>query len=101
MGFRAFIERQAGELEQAWATLGRFFLSRRRGGVRQLPASAAELSPVQLYALTLLAEGPIRIGELSGQLGLAESTTTRMVDRLEDLGLARRVLGRPERRSVQ
>ena len=94
------IAQQAGDLEQSWAALGRFFLSRRRIAGQGLPPAAAELSPVQLHALTLLLEQPLRIGVLSDLLGLAESTATRMVDRLEDLGLARRILGKPDRRSV-
>lgn len=61
---------------------------------------ACGIPPVQLQALTVLASGDVRMRELAGRLGLATSTVTRLVDRLEAAGLAERRSERPDRRSV-
>lgn len=61
---------------------------------------AGGISPVQLQALTVLAGGDVRMHELAHRLGLATSTVTRLVDRLERAGLAERRRERPDRRSV-
>jgi DNA-binding MarR family transcriptional regulator len=58
------------------------------------------IPPVQLQALTVLAAGDVRMHELARLLGLATSTVTRLVDRLEAAGLAERRSQRPDRRSV-
>src|SRR5213594_1328955 len=57
---------------------------------------AGGIPPVQLQALTVLAAGDVRMHELARRLGLATSTVTRLVDRLEAAGRAER----PDRRSV-
>jgi DNA-binding MarR family transcriptional regulator len=70
------------------------------------PSSAAYrrmtggIPPVQLQALAVLAGGDMRMRELARRLGLATSTVTRLVDRLEAAGLAERREARPDRRSV-
>src|SRR5213083_759449 len=70
------------------------------------PSSAAYrrmtggIPPVQLQALAVLAGGDMRMRELARRLGLATSTVTRLVDRLEAAGLAERRPARPDRRSV-
>jgi DNA-binding MarR family transcriptional regulator len=61
---------------------------------------AGGIPPVQLQALTVLATGDVRMHELARRLGLATSTVTRLVDRLEAAGLAERRSQRPDRRSV-
>jgi DNA-binding MarR family transcriptional regulator len=58
------------------------------------------IPPVQLRALAVLAGGDMRMRELAHRLGLATSTVTRLVDRLEAAGLAERRSERPDRRSV-
>jgi DNA-binding MarR family transcriptional regulator len=58
------------------------------------------IPPVQLQALAVLATGDMRMRELAHRLGLATSTVTRLVDRLEAAGLAERRSERPDRRSV-
>jgi DNA-binding MarR family transcriptional regulator len=61
---------------------------------------AGDIPPVQLQALAVLAGGDMRMRELAHRLGLATSTVTRLVDRLEAAGLAERRSHRPDRRSV-
>jgi len=58
------------------------------------------IPPVQLQALSVLAAGDMRMHELARRLGLATSTVTRLVDRLEAAGLAERRSQRPDRRTV-
>src|SRR5438093_7476830 len=58
------------------------------------------IPPVQLQALAVLAGGDMRMRELARRLGLATSTVTRLVDRLEAAGLAERREARPARRPV-
>src|SRR5437667_8233819 len=61
---------------------------------------AGGIPPVQLQALSVLAAGDVRMHELARRLGLATSTVTRLVDRLEAAGLAERRSERPDRRTV-
>src|SRR5581483_2793798 len=61
---------------------------------------AGGIPPAQLRALAVLAGGDMRMRELARRLGLATSTVTRLVDRLEAAGLAERRDERPDRRSV-
>src|SRR5919197_3280669 len=56
---------------------------------------AGDIPPVQLQALAVLAGGDMRMRELAHRLGLATSTVTRLVDRLEAAGLAERRGERP------
>ncbi|HET7481775.1 MAG TPA: MarR family transcriptional regulator [Actinomycetota bacterium] len=90
----------AAQLETYWVEIGRFFLSRRARS-RLQKGVAAEMSPIQLQAVDSLADGPLRVGELAERLGLAESSVSRLVDRLTALGLtARRPLA-ADRRVVE
>jgi DNA-binding MarR family transcriptional regulator len=89
----------AAELESAWIEVGRLFLNRRiSSAVGRDPDD--ELSPVQHVAITALRERPMRIGELACHLGLAESSVTRLVDRLATRGLVVRRDLRTDRRAV-
>ena len=89
----AELKELAGELSACWHDLGRVLASRR------LLASlhgeqASKLTPSKLRALDIVAEArDVRVGELAERVGIDETTATRLVDRLEELGLV-------ERRSV-
>lgn len=52
----------------------------------------------QAAALSALAGGPLRLGELASRLGISPSTLTRNLARLEDRGLVRRLPGRGDGR---
>jgi DNA-binding MarR family transcriptional regulator len=90
----------AGELSQYWRELGSLLASRRL--VSHLhPGPAAKLTPSKLRALDLLAEhGGLRIGELADRVGVDDTTATRLVDRLEDLGVAERRSAEGDRRAI-
>ena len=75
----------AGRFEEHWEELLRFVSKR-----RVYAGPAGNLSTVQLGALRALAGRHLRMSDLAANLGLAESTTTRLVDRLESLGLVER-----------
>ena len=79
--------------------LAELLLSRRRAGAAYRRVTGG-IPPVQLQALAVLAGGDVRMRDLAVQLGLATSTVTRLVDRLEAAGLAERREQRPDRRSV-
>ena len=48
------------------------------------------MTPSKIRALTLLANGGLRIGELADGVGVDDTTATRLVDRLEAMGVAER-----------
>jgi len=81
---------QADELSRYWHDLGRVLASRKllaslHGGPN------AKLTPTRMRALDALAEsGGSRVGELAEYVGIDETSATRLVDRLESLGLAER-----------
>ena len=75
----------AGRFEGHWEELMRFISKR-----RTYSGPAGNLSSVQLGALRALADRALRMSDLAASLGLAESTTTRLVDRLEAAGLVAR-----------
>lgn len=85
------------ELAEAWEEIGRFVLNRRLqcglygGAVNDL---------TQIHALAVLARGDRRMSQLAAELGLAESTVTRLVDRLEEAGLVHRRTDPADRRLV-
>lgn len=61
-----------------------------------------EVRPAQMTALVALSEGsPRTMGVLAWDLGLTESATTRLVDRLVDMNLVRRERDRQDRRVVR
>jgi len=79
--------------------LARFVTSRRlRSSVY---SRGAELPAAQVQALTLLAaHDDLWMSELADRIGVAESTATRLVDRLEAAGLVERRTSPPDRRRV-
>ena len=89
------IEALATDFETHWNDLLRFILTRRVYG-----GPAGDLSQVQLAALRALSDRDLRMSDLAAQLGLAESSTTRLVDKLEAAGLVRRGTSVPDRRCV-
>ena len=90
----------ATELAGHWTALVRTMGSRKLSASLH-PALAAKLSPASLHALHVLADDAApRISALAGRLGLDESTVTRLVDRLEALGLAERTHSEADRRSI-
>ena len=87
------------QLDEHWTALARFMTSRRLRS--SLYAGAmGDLSAAQLQALGVLAEEALRMSELAARLGVAESTATRLVDRLEGAKLVRRRAWHPDRRCV-
>jgi DNA-binding MarR family transcriptional regulator len=62
-------------------------------------ADTAGLTPVDYQASNLLElDGPLSNGQLAARLGLTSGATTRLVDRLEARGLARRTVDPDDRR---
>jgi DNA-binding MarR family transcriptional regulator len=89
----------AGAFEQHWEEMIHFITSRRfKSSVYR--GAAGELSQVQLGALMILARQDLRMSDLAARLGLPESTTTRLVDRLEGARLVKREASFPDRRCV-
>ncbi|WP_218023412.1 MarR family winged helix-turn-helix transcriptional regulator [Nocardia altamirensis] len=67
----------------------------------QAGARAVDLGATDLYALNILElTGPMTPGELGARSGLTTGPTTRLIDRLEDAGYARRVAVPGDRRKV-
>lgn len=80
----------ADELSRCWRELGTTLASRRLLASLH-PELAAKLTPSKLRALDLLAaHGALRVGELAARLAVDDTTATRLVDRLEELGVAER-----------
>jgi DNA-binding MarR family transcriptional regulator len=59
-----------------------------------------DLTSTQVEAMFALEDQPLRMGELAEHLGLAESSVTRLMDRLEEAGMVRRGSPPGDRRSV-
>lgn len=76
----------AEELSRCWHELGSVLRDRRL--LASLHGQA--LTPTKLRAVSVLAEGELRVGELAARVGVDETTATRLVDRLESAGLAER-----------
>jgi DNA-binding MarR family transcriptional regulator len=90
----------AAELSTCWRELGTILASRRLHASLH-PELGTKLTPSKLRALALIAEsGGLRIGELADRVGVDDTTATRMVDRLEDLGLAERHAAEADRRAT-
>jgi DNA-binding MarR family transcriptional regulator len=64
------------------------------------PGLTAKLTPSKLRALDVLAEGGLRIGELAGRVGVDDTTATRLVDRIESMGLVARRSDASDRRAT-
>jgi DNA-binding MarR family transcriptional regulator len=60
----------------------------------------ADLSHAQMAALAALDGAEVRMTALAGRLGLAESSVTRLVDRLETAGFVERAQPPGDRRCV-
>ena len=87
----------ARELSRCWHDLGRVLAS------RKLLASlhGSRLTPTRLRALDVVAEARgARVGELAARVGVDETTATRLVDRLEGLGLVERQAVEGDRRAT-
>lgn len=79
----------AQELSRCWHELGSVLRNRRL--LASLHGDEAQsLTPTKLRAVSVLAEGELRVGELAARVGVDETTATRLVDRLESSGLAER-----------
>ena len=90
----------AAELSTYWRELGSILASRRLQASLH-PELGSKLTPSKLRALDLLAEhGGLRIGELADRVGVDDTTATRMVDRIEELGLAQRGPVEGDRRAI-
>jgi DNA-binding MarR family transcriptional regulator len=90
----------ADELSQHWRGLSSV-LANRRLLASLHPGTASTLTPTKLRALGLLAEqGGLRIGELADRVGVDETTATRLVDRLEAMGVAERRGAADDRRAT-
>src|SRR5437660_9994393 len=90
-------ESLAAQLDAHWMELARFITSRRLRSSVYTPG-LGDLPAAQLYALGELARDDLRMTELAGRLGLAESTVTRVIDRLGSAGLVARGTSAPDRR---
>jgi DNA-binding MarR family transcriptional regulator len=88
----------AAQLDPHWLELGRFITSQRLRS--HVYSGTGELTSAQLQALVALEETGLRMSELASRLGVAESTVTRLVDRLQAARLVRRTMSHPDRRCV-
>ncbi|MEV0613020.1 MarR family transcriptional regulator [Nonomuraea sp. NPDC050404] len=67
----------------------------------QAVADRLGLQPVDVAAVMLLEmHGPLAVGKIAEELRLPSASTTRLIDRLERAGYARRVRGERDRRTV-
>ncbi|HET7807863.1 MAG TPA: MarR family transcriptional regulator [Gaiellaceae bacterium] len=90
----------AAELATCWRELGTILASRRLHASLH-PELGAKLTPSKVRALALIGEsGGLRIGELAERVGVDDTTATRMVDRLEELGVAERRGAEGDRRAT-
>jgi DNA-binding MarR family transcriptional regulator len=90
----------AAELSTCWRELGSILASRRLHASLH-PELGTSLTPSKLRGLELLAQHDgLRIGELADRVGVDDTTATRLVDRLEELGLAERHSEEGDRRAI-
>jgi DNA-binding MarR family transcriptional regulator len=90
----------ADELSQCWHELGAVLRSRRLLASLH-PGVAGKLTPSKIRALDLLAEhGGLRVGELADRVGIDDATATRLVDRLEEIGVVGRTSEAADRRAT-
>ena len=62
---------------------------------------AGKLTPSKIRALDLLSEhGGLRVGELADRVGIDDATATRLVDRLEQIGVVGRTSEPGDRRAT-
>ena len=99
MGTRA-LRPLAAELSTCWRELGSILASRRLHASLH-PELGRQLTPSKLRGLELLAQNDgLRVGELADRVGVDDTTATRMVDRIEELGLAQRGPVEGDRRAI-
>jgi DNA-binding MarR family transcriptional regulator len=90
----------ADELSDRWLELGAVLRSRRLLASLH-PGLAGKLTPSKLRALDLLARrGGMRVGELAAEVGIDDATATRLVDRLETIGVVERRSAPEDRRAT-
>ena len=90
----------AAELSTCWRDLASILASRRIHASLH-PELGSKLTPSKLRALELLAQHDgLRVGELADRVGVDDTTATRLVDRLEDQGLAQRHSEEADRRAT-
>ncbi|MGH2935601.1 MAG: MarR family transcriptional regulator, partial [Gaiellaceae bacterium] len=90
----------AAQLSRSWRELGGILASRRLAAAMGLDADTS-LTPTRLRALDTLAEsGALRVSELADRMSVDETTGTRLADRLEAAGLARRERDPDDRRAT-
>jgi DNA-binding MarR family transcriptional regulator len=89
----------AAQLLPHWDRFFRFLLNRRSRSML-FRGPAGELTPAQLQALGALGRSDLRMGDLAHDIGLAESSVTRLVDRLVAAGLVERRSTAEDRRRV-
>jgi len=90
----------ADRLSRSWRELGGILASRRLVAALSVDADAG-LTPTKLRALGALGEhGPLRVSELADRMSIEETTGTRLADRLEAAGLARREPDPNDRRAI-
>ena len=96
MGSLDIAEYAKGSAGEAWALMIRLFSQE---GKPRFPAIAAELDlhPSQAIVLRLLSE-PRSMGELADAMHCDNSNITGIVDRLEERGLAQRLVAEHDRR---
>ncbi|HSO22221.1 MAG TPA: arsenite methyltransferase [Chondromyces sp.] len=86
--------RQARQMQQGIRALVRRFALAERSDM-----SCCGMTVAQAATLQALSHGGQRLGELSARLGIAASTLTRNLDRLEERGLVRRAADPEDRRA--
>lgn len=86
--------RQARQLRQGIRSLVRRFALAERSDM-----SCCGMTVAQAATLQALADGGLRLSELSARLGIAASTLTRNLNRLEERGLVRRAADPGDRRA--
>ncbi|HEX7066073.1 MAG TPA: MarR family transcriptional regulator [Bacillales bacterium] len=88
---------QVAEIEKALRMIAGIIKQKGREILKEF-----DITPPQFVALQWLSEeGDLTIGELSGKMFLACSTTTDLVDRMENNGLVKRVKDENDRRVVR
>ena len=95
----AGLAEQAEAFQAHWSAVIRFLLNKKmRSAMYQGPDG--ELSHAELATIDLLADHELRMSDLAQQIGLSESSVTRMVDRLAAGGLVERGTSPTDRRCV-
>jgi DNA-binding MarR family transcriptional regulator len=93
------LREQAEAFEAHWSEVIRFLLNKKlRSAMYHGPEG--ELSHTELGTIDLLAARECRMTDLASQIGLSESSATRLVDRLAASGLVERGTSPSDRRCV-